>query len=115
MIRRPPRSTLFPYTTLFRSMIRDHRDLHSFPTRALPISVVAYHSPKGRRIPLRTWAYAATIVALIGTATCWLLLRDTKQSVEMAKIEGPKPGTVPVITPPGPVVINNDTDPARNV
>src|SRR5260370_19051463 len=26
MIRRPPKSTLFPYTTLFRS-------LHSFPTR----------------------------------------------------------------------------------
>src|SRR5256885_9969548 len=30
MIRRPPRSTLFPYTTLFRSEIRnarlDHRD-----------------------------------------------------------------------------------------
>src|SRR3712207_8660558 len=25
MIRRPPRSTLFPYTTLFRSPARDHR------------------------------------------------------------------------------------------
>src|SRR5256885_5371732 len=25
MIRRPPRSTLFPYTTLFRSRGRDHR------------------------------------------------------------------------------------------
>src|SRR3712207_7882882 len=25
MIRRPPRSTLFPYTTLFRSAGRDHR------------------------------------------------------------------------------------------
>src|SRR5256885_2543331 len=25
MIRRPPRSTLFPYTTLFRSRIRDFR------------------------------------------------------------------------------------------
>src|SRR5436309_11815673 len=25
MIRRPPRSTLFPYTTLFRSLHRDHR------------------------------------------------------------------------------------------
>src|SRR3712207_8807946 len=24
MIRRPPRSTLFPYTTLFRSALRDH-------------------------------------------------------------------------------------------
>src|SRR2546422_7911172 len=26
MIRRPPRSTLFPYTTLFRSPLRDERD-----------------------------------------------------------------------------------------
>src|SRR2546426_6546998 len=25
MIRRPPRSTLFPYTTLFRSVEREHR------------------------------------------------------------------------------------------
>src|SRR5258708_30037718 len=25
MIRRPPRSTLFPYTTLFRSQLLDHR------------------------------------------------------------------------------------------
>src|ERR1041385_9473685 len=25
MIRRPPRSTLFPYTTLFRSRVRAHR------------------------------------------------------------------------------------------
>src|SRR2546430_13282514 len=25
MIRRPPRSTLFPYTTLFRSFLRDQR------------------------------------------------------------------------------------------
>src|SRR5438105_6329651 len=27
MIRRPPRSTLFPYTTLFRSVERLHQDL----------------------------------------------------------------------------------------
>src|SRR5256885_5277894 len=26
MIRRPPRSTLFPYTTLFRSDVRDERN-----------------------------------------------------------------------------------------
>src|SRR2546422_3186565 len=26
MIRRPPRSTLFPYTTLFRSLLVDRRD-----------------------------------------------------------------------------------------
>src|SRR5688572_31296849 len=28
MIRRPPRSTLFPYTTLFRSDLQQHRDDH---------------------------------------------------------------------------------------
>src|SRR3712207_8438522 len=34
MIRRPPRSTLFPYTTLFRSL-RPPRDLH--PSHKLPL------------------------------------------------------------------------------
>src|SRR2546430_8887807 len=34
MIRRPPRSTLFPYTTLFRSSF-----LGSFPTSSLTLSV----------------------------------------------------------------------------
>src|SRR3712207_8681169 len=34
MIRRPPRSTLFPYTTLFRSeMVREERILDAFPDR----------------------------------------------------------------------------------
>src|SRR2546430_13184680 len=32
MIRRPPRSTLFPYTTLFRSLIA--KAIHSASTRA---------------------------------------------------------------------------------
>src|SRR2546430_11734110 len=31
MIRRPPRSTLFPYTTLFRSKIRQVRDFETMP------------------------------------------------------------------------------------
>src|SRR5687767_15304499 len=29
MIRRPPRSTLFPYTTLFRSFDTNRRELHA--------------------------------------------------------------------------------------
>src|SRR3989442_6102506 len=37
MIRRPPRSTLFPYTTLFRSLAIDLRlDVLSAPVRANP-------------------------------------------------------------------------------
>src|SRR5256885_2782209 len=31
MIRRPPRSTLFPYTTLFRSQLGDAPDFHFLP------------------------------------------------------------------------------------
>src|SRR5438067_9256579 len=37
MIRRPPRSTLFPYTTLFRSVLRRPQD--AVIERALPLEV----------------------------------------------------------------------------
>src|SRR5256885_11824509 len=48
MIRRPPRSTLFPYTTLFRS---DGESLHGALWRAgLPRSVTADAAPR-RRAP----------------------------------------------------------------
>src|SRR2546425_3214836 len=37
MIRRPPRSTLFPYTTLFRSRLEEavHEDVHSLGAKLL--------------------------------------------------------------------------------
>src|SRR3712207_8641685 len=35
MIRRPPRSTLFPYTTLFRSQLSGESDNHGRLARAL--------------------------------------------------------------------------------
>src|SRR5690625_6356089 len=42
MIRRPPRSTLFPYTTLFRSPTRDATGARLY--RLLPISI-SIHAP----------------------------------------------------------------------
>src|SRR5256885_6702941 len=39
MIRRPPRSTLFPYTTLFRSHARVHHELRLEDPRGLPLAV----------------------------------------------------------------------------
>src|SRR6266481_2003747 len=44
MIRRPPRSTLFPYTTLFRSA---HRGVH--PRGARPVCLVPPHGQRARR------------------------------------------------------------------
>src|SRR3712207_7278620 len=50
MIRRPPRSTLFPYTTLFRSVLGQHGA--AFPWRSIsgaecsaywPASTAAFH------------------------------------------------------------------------
>src|SRR2546430_12533381 len=38
MIRRPPRSTLFPYTTLFRSVRRDGRRGCHLPSDTAPIA-----------------------------------------------------------------------------
>src|SRR3989338_6777952 len=43
MIRRPPRSTLFPYTTLFRSVSSSNpRCLRSFISAAMGLSIVAH-------------------------------------------------------------------------
>src|SRR3712207_8299679 len=37
MIRRPPRSTLFPYTALFRSWISKKNDFESISVREIPV------------------------------------------------------------------------------
>src|SRR3712207_8967036 len=44
MIRRPPRSTLFPYTTLFRSSRRAH-SVTSLPASAQIIAKAVPHDP----------------------------------------------------------------------
>src|SRR2546429_6167239 len=46
MIRRPPRSTLFPYTTLFRSSQRRRGEFHSHhPAAATPRQTSAARHP----------------------------------------------------------------------
>src|SRR3712207_9264461 len=63
MIRRPPRSTLFPYTTLFRSMcmtrLSDFTEdetitvtpLRSFPVIRDLVTDVSYNYEKARELP----------------------------------------------------------------
>src|SRR3989441_12883353 len=47
MIRRPPRSTLFPYTTLFRSLVCGHvmNPATGWPAHALRQASVESHDP----------------------------------------------------------------------
>src|SRR2546427_5963424 len=60
MIRRPPRSTLFPYTTLFRSMCLPIQYALTYPDRALSDRVqtnlaklgsLTFEEPDGDRFP----------------------------------------------------------------
>src|SRR3972149_4331345 len=44
MIRRPPRSTLFPYTTLFRSFLQLHQQI-GCPRLVAPSELLAVSSP----------------------------------------------------------------------
>src|SRR2546422_4042645 len=52
MIRRPPRSTLFPYTTLFRS-IDFHRQNSRNPLRCHRMSVSGFTTVRSRRQSMR--------------------------------------------------------------
>src|SRR3712207_7281232 len=52
MIRRPPRSTLFPYTTLFRSTVRDPERSRRFYLDVLGLEATADREEWGYRVRL---------------------------------------------------------------
>src|SRR3712207_1270748 len=65
MIRRPPRSTLFPYTTLFRSIWSASGYVGAF-TRA---ANVVYETPEGRKIwKLKPLQLLVTLVGILFAA-----------------------------------------------
>src|SRR2546426_11753205 len=69
MIRRPPRSTLFPYTTLFRSLPGDRAAGPRVARRPSPFCyrpVAAHTTAPARRAPLRTsgeWSEPSSVPA----------------------------------------------------
>src|SRR5258706_5717050 len=98
MIRRPPRSTLFPYTTLFRSPVarvaHERGDLAEDPGAgpgvALRVAVAEErvrlvddhrHRPhrRGGRVPRRSEEHTSELQSLTNLV-CRLLLENKKQS-----------------------------------
>src|SRR2546430_3931382 len=62
MIRRPPRSTLFPYTTLFRSQANDSYRFYDSTTRGIvPISYTGHATRDGRSVNVYTIASTGAV------------------------------------------------------
>src|SRR5437870_8273763 len=77
MIRRPPRSTLFPYTTLFRSTSR-HRT---------PPSASGRRSPRQSSAPARRSEEHTSELQSRGHLVCRLLLEKKKNTEQLLDYE----------------------------
>src|SRR5439155_13354201 len=77
MIRRPPRSTLFPYTTLFRSSCRNG----CWPTHGNPWT--SDRRPRRRRLP-RSEEHTSELQSR-GHLVCRLLLEKKKNDTMVSK------------------------------
>src|SRR2546423_10036440 len=81
MIRRPPRSTLFPYTTLFRSHDEGHR------RRARLVGAAARRRPHRRRGgDARSEEHTSELQSL-AYLVCRLLLEKKKNHAQLPSLE----------------------------
>src|SRR5438093_11067806 len=76
MIRRTPRSTLFPYTTLFRSLQTDRLDISQVRQRNKPEASSSLGLPRGL-VPLRSEEHTSELQSLTNLV-CRLLLEKKK-------------------------------------
>src|SRR5256885_11507103 len=96
MIRRPPRSTLFPYTTLFRSPLRPLKldRVKTYPLRSRPskVSVADFaRVPPAGAASVRAWRSEEHTSELQSPCNlvCRLLLEKKKQSTTDHATRGP--------------------------
>src|SRR5437016_10265804 len=74
MIRRPPRSTLFPYTTLFRSDVRASAPL-VFTAHSVPVAMADASPPRSGRSEEHT-----SELQSLTNLVCRLLLEKKKKT-----------------------------------
>src|SRR5260221_8338000 len=85
MIRRPPRSTLFPYTTLFRSLrgVHDARARLDTRRRRARVRTGGDGRPAARRMVPRSEEHTSELQSH-SDLVCRLLLEKNKQSATAA-------------------------------
>src|SRR2546425_5579276 len=81
MIRRPPRSTLFPYTTLFRSKTQDET-LYFFAGVAMNLSRKFLDGLKGQFFRGRSEEHTSELQSL-AYLVCRLLLEKKKKKINI--------------------------------
>src|SRR5690348_17804549 len=82
MIRRPPRSTLFPYTTLFRSPRSASVALTIFQARSTATSSFSDNGPTG--MPARSEEHTSELQSPVHLV-CRLLLEKKKKTINSIK------------------------------
>src|SRR5260370_26239519 len=90
MIRRPPRSTLFPYTTLFRSAIGQRRRSGAAAARRRDAAWLAPASQAASR--RRSEEHTSELQSHLNLV-CRLLLEKKKKQSPRTPIERPRPRT----------------------
>src|SRR5438445_2451231 len=80
MIRRPPRSTLFPYTTLFRSVMPEINDRRSAPEPVAVVDAVDHEPrPEHQRVRDRSEEHTSELQSR-QYLVCRLLLEKKKKT-----------------------------------
>src|SRR5436190_7174791 len=82
MIRRPPRSTLFPYTTLFRSLCAG-RNIMQRNYKGTPRRFRRQHWQEIRGVPLRSEEHTSELQSH-SDLVCRLLLEKKKEKTKLS-------------------------------
>src|SRR2546426_6162996 len=85
MIRRPPRSTLFPYTTLFRSVVFRRGDEHE-TQNVLPAARSGQRHPDGQRSDRKSTRLNSSHLVISYAVFCLKKKKKKKYTISLSYI-----------------------------
>src|SRR6266496_6296111 len=85
MIRRPPRSTLFPYTTLFRSKVGPPRDYRQRDAVAGQLAVLSGEAGHGRTLDRKSTRLNSSHVEISYAVFCLKKKKKKKKNYKIKK------------------------------